>query len=362
MSLSQLTTLQLLAFDNLQPVTLEVSSLHLDLRCWVWPLTPASAGRQRVRNVDRSGGLFIYNLGTSLLKHTNTYFLQSVYVSFEVHVTACRRLHHWSRTTCSYVLVHWNCTEWRHSLIFSSFGKRWPQIKHSGGDFSSQTMFWYLTFNTSRHQKNSSSSPPTDQRSETRRTYFTPNSSEWQPPPPLHAKRTFPKALDVWRRRRRMLQGNKCQIDFITCCSDLIEWFVAQLSTRHAQWEWWVPRVQLSPARRRLFRLPSSIFIRVTGRVLAAPRPRLPCTHPARMCPGSGSRFLVLIWLIWYRPTLPVTSSRVLIPGDRTSPAPHKTRIMGPCPASTPSHLILKLFRSSVSVRTKTFSSEIRKN
>lgn len=31
------------------------------------------------------------------------------------------------------------------------------------------------------------------------------------------------------------------------CCSDLIEWFVAQLSTRSVQWEWWVPRVQLFP-------------------------------------------------------------------------------------------------------------------
>lgn len=60
------------------------------------------------------------------------------------------------------------------------------------------------------------------------------------------------------------------------CYCDLIECFVAQLSTPSIQWEWWVPRVQLSPAYCQLQLchshllcqqacLPSSIFIRVSA-------------------------------------------------------------------------------------------------
>lgn len=85
------------------------------------------------------------------------------------------------------------------------------------------------------------------------------------------------------------------------CCCDLIEWFVAPLSTRSIQWEWWVPRVQLSPSLPpavtvsepllcQQARLPSSIFIRASAHqgwvegCLLHPDPAC-CTHPARTSP-----------------------------------------------------------------------------
>lgn len=97
------------------------------------------------------------------------------------------------------------------------------------------------------------------------------------------------------------------EIDFITRRSDLIEWFVAQLSTRSVQWEWWVPRVQLSPqltascncVRATCYvnrpRLPSSIFIRESAHqgwvegCLQHPNPAC-CTRTARTSPYNPAQ------------------------------------------------------------------------
>lgn len=116
----------------------------------------------------------------------------------------------------------------------------------------------------------------------------------------------FPKGIT--RVAAAHVAGQQMEIDFIMCCCDLIEWFVAQLSTRSVQWEWWVPRVQLSPSLLPAVTVseplamstgPSSIINiyqsvcapGVGGRVLTAPQPCLlhPSSSYVSIYPGSGT-------------------------------------------------------------------------